>query len=104
MSIYYIGSSRADRDGTMDMVFTSCRSVDSKGVGSDCYINIAYNQQLPLCASTTDSAVRDGTRVCRQPNDLCIADDNFKFDLRDTNDNKVFIGPTHQYINTLRMS
>ncbi|KAJ3570120.1 hypothetical protein NP233_g4613 [Leucocoprinus birnbaumii] len=51
-----------DRDGTMDMVFTSCRSVDSKGVGSDCYINIAYNQQLPLCASTTDSAVRDGTR------------------------------------------
>ncbi|KAF7783261.1 hypothetical protein Agabi119p4_2637 [Agaricus bisporus var. burnettii] len=35
-----------DRDGPMDMIFTTCKVVSSSGVGSDCYINIAYNQQL----------------------------------------------------------
>ena len=40
----------ADRDGTMDMVFTTCSSVSSStGVGTGCSINIAYNKQLQLC-------------------------------------------------------
>lgn len=71
------------------MIFTTCRSVSSNGVGSDCYVNIAYNQQLGLCTSTTDSGIKNGIRVCRPPNDLCTADDEFKFDLRDSPDNEV---------------
>lgn len=81
--------SYTDRDGTMDMILTTCKSVSSSGVGSDCYINIAYNQQLPLCSYTTDSGMKNGVRVCRPPNDLCTADDNFQFNLLDSPDNNV---------------
>ncbi|KAK0567574.1 hypothetical protein OC844_000157 [Tilletia horrida] len=34
-----------DRDGTIDVVFPSCDS----GSNGECYINIAYNRQIPLC-------------------------------------------------------
>ncbi|KAF8894778.1 hypothetical protein BD779DRAFT_1609403 [Infundibulicybe gibba] len=71
-----------DRDGTIDMVFPTCTHVDSStGIGSDCSINIAFNQQLKLCSSSTDSGVRKGVRTCRPPEALCTADPNFKFDL-----------------------
>ncbi|KXN92003.1 T-cell immunomodulatory protein [Leucoagaricus sp. SymC.cos] len=79
-----------DRDGTIDMMFTTCNSVSSSGVGSHCYINIAYNHQLPLCSSTTESEIKGGVRVCRHPSDLCVADDNFKFDLRNIPENDLF--------------
>lgn len=70
-----------DRDGTIDLVFTTCSSVSqSSGLGSDCHINIAYNKQLGLCKSTTDSGVKKGVRVCRPPDDLCTPDPDFKFD------------------------
>lgn len=59
-------------------------------MGRDCYINIAYNRQLSLCKSTTDSGVKKGEQVCRPPGDLCTADPNFKFDLRDDPDNPLF--------------
>ncbi|KAL0573899.1 hypothetical protein V5O48_008047 [Marasmius crinis-equi] len=69
-----------DRDGTIDLVFPTCRSVNpSTGVGNDCSINIAYNQQLPLCSG--DTIVRGGAKKCRSPEDLCVADPEFKFDL-----------------------
>lgn len=87
--------SYTDRDGTMDMIFTTCKKVSSHGVGSDCYINIAYNQQLPLCSYSTDSGMKNGVRVCRPPNDLCTADDNFQFNLLDSPDNNV--GPNLQH-------
>lgn len=65
-----------DRDGTMDMVFPTCTS--SEG----CNINIAYNQQMPLCTTkgglTASSAPR--TRRCRDVGDLCVADTEFRFD------------------------
>ncbi|KAJ3514179.1 hypothetical protein NLJ89_g2518 [Agrocybe chaxingu] len=81
-----------DRDGTIDLIFPTCSSVSpSTGVGSDCYINIAYNQQLPLCTLTTDSGLRKGVRVCRRPEDLCITDPNFKFDLSPRSDNNAFV-------------
>lgn len=81
-----------DRDGTVDMLFPTCAHVDSTtGVGTDCYINIAYNQQLGLCSSTTDSGLRKGVRICRRPEDLCIADPKFKFDLTDSPDNSAFV-------------
>ncbi|KZT70220.1 hypothetical protein DAEQUDRAFT_725861 [Daedalea quercina L-15889] len=80
-----------DRDGTIDMVFATCSSVSSSGVGSNCYINIAYNQQLPLCASTTDSGLRNGKQVCRPPEQLCTADPDFRFDLSERSDNDAFV-------------
>ena len=80
-----------DRDGTIDLIFPSCNQVDpSTGIGADCFINIAYNQQLGLCASTTESGIKGGTRVCRRPEDLCAADPDFKFDLTDSPDNKAY--------------
>lgn len=79
-----------DRDGTTDMVFTTCSSVStSTGIGSDCNINIAYNQQLPLCTSTGASNMRDGKQICRYPEALCTADPDFRFDLSDRDDNDV---------------
>ncbi|KZT11560.1 uncharacterized protein LAESUDRAFT_783948 [Laetiporus sulphureus 93-53] len=81
-----------DRDGTVDMVFATCSSVSSSsGVGSDCYINIAFNKQLPLCSSPTSSGVKDGRRICRPPDQLCTADLEFRFDLNDSSDNDAFV-------------
>lgn len=69
---------RVDRDGTIDMVFPSCASVNTKtGVGYDCAINIAYNEQKPLCTSSTPAV---GRRNCRLPEELCTADPDFRFD------------------------
>ncbi|ESK92238.1 t-cell immunomodulatory protein [Moniliophthora roreri MCA 2997] len=79
-----------DRDGTIDLVFPTCRSVTtSVGVGQDCYINIAYNHQLPLC--TAEALVQKGAKLCRSPENLCIADNSFKFDLSETSDSFVRI-------------
>ncbi|KAF9009509.1 hypothetical protein BDQ17DRAFT_1348231 [Cyathus striatus] len=81
-----------DRDGTIDLVFATCSGVSlSTGIGSDCYINIAYNQQLNLCTSTTNSGVKNGVQTCRPPENLCTADPNFKFDLSDRPDNDAFV-------------
>ncbi|KAF8968304.1 hypothetical protein BDZ97DRAFT_1655046 [Flammula alnicola] len=80
-----------DRDGTIDLIFPTCSGVSSTGIGTDCYINIAYNQQLGLCSSSTESGVKKGIRVCRRPEELCIADPNFKFDLTDSPDNHAFV-------------
>lgn len=80
----------ADRDGTLDMLFATCASVStSTGVGSMCSINIAYNKQLPLCTSNSASNVQNGKPVCRLPDDLCTADPDFQFDLRERADNDV---------------
>ncbi|KAI8822214.1 uncharacterized protein EV422DRAFT_526082 [Fimicolochytrium jonesii] len=67
-----------DADGTIDMVFPTC--VDW---GGDCFIHVAYNQQIPLCA-----AGDDGTH-CRDPHNLCTADDKFTFDF--TEDSKAYV-------------
>ncbi|KAJ7168406.1 hypothetical protein C8R43DRAFT_984269 [Mycena crocata] len=81
-----------DRDGTIDMVFSTCSSVStSTGVGTDCAINIAYNKQLPLCTSSADSGVKKGVRTCRPPEDLCTADPEFKFDLTYSVDNDAYV-------------
>ncbi|KLO15303.1 hypothetical protein SCHPADRAFT_914476 [Schizopora paradoxa] len=81
-----------DRDGTLDIVFTACSSVSSStGIGSGCSVNIAYNQQLPLCTSTATSGLKGSNKLCRQPEDLCTADPNFKFDLTDSPNNDAFV-------------
>ncbi|KDQ33979.1 hypothetical protein PLEOSDRAFT_1052766 [Pleurotus ostreatus PC15] len=77
-----------DRDGTIDMVFTTCSYVSSSsGLGTDCAINIAYNKQLPLCASNSPPK---SAGSCRPPDNLCVADPDFKFDLRESGDNDGF--------------
>lgn len=38
-----------NRDGTIDVVFTSCDA-------EDCYVNIAYNRQIDLCDKTNTAA------------------------------------------------
>ena len=73
-----------DRDGTIDMIFPTCSYVSSDGVGEDCYINIAFNQQLNLCSSTSEPGINRGVRTCRSPQDLCTADPNFRFDFYDS--------------------
>ncbi|PCH38397.1 integrin alpha N-terminal domain-containing protein [Wolfiporia cocos MD-104 SS10] len=81
-----------DRDGTIDMVFPTCSSVaPGTGIGASCYINIAYNKQLPLCASATASSVQNGKQICRRPEQLCTADPDFRFDLSDRSDNDAFV-------------
>lgn len=80
-----------DRDGSIDMVFPTCSAVSLRtGVGSDCLINIAYNKQIPVCPSagskTTD---KQGNRLCRSPEQLCIADPDFRFDLSTNGNNDV---------------
>ena len=79
-----------NRDGTMDLVFATCSRVSqSTGLGSNCYINIAFNQQLDLCTSATVSGMKNDARVCRRPTDLCAADPNFKYNLTDSPSNHV---------------
>ena len=72
------------------MVFPSCSSVSSAGVGPGCTINIVYNKQLPLCSSATSPATdKERKRICRRPEELCTPDPNFKFDVRTEGDNDV---------------
>ena len=74
------------------MLFTTCDSVSSStGIGSGCAINIAYNKQLPLCASATTPSIKNGRRVCRQPQELCVADPDFRFNLHEGADNAEFV-------------
>ncbi|KAJ1030055.1 hypothetical protein NDA16_000968 [Ustilago loliicola] len=89
-----------DRDGTIDVIFPTCdRSSDN------CYINVAFNRQIPLCSpridglfgggpgysslsagkgasneSASQTAKRKPSRQCREAEDLCVADDNFRID------------------------
>jgi integrin alpha FG-GAP repeat containing protein 1 len=80
-----------DRDGTIDVVFPSCE-------GSSCFINIAYNKQMPLCSEKRsgwfgvgpgeDTNRRKVEGDCRDPeSNLCVADANFTFDFTVSQDN-----------------
>ncbi|CAG8632582.1 12385_t:CDS:10, partial [Ambispora leptoticha] len=57
-----------DGDGTIDMVFPVCTN-------NQCQIHVTYNKQIPLCSKET-------SKNCRQSANLCVADDNFQFDLK----------------------
>ena len=74
----------ADRDGTVDLIFPTCESFStSTGIGYGCSINIAYNKQTPLCASTSPGAGGLGPeKNCRSPDALCVADPDFKFNFQ----------------------
>ncbi|KAG8217292.1 hypothetical protein J3R82DRAFT_5387 [Butyriboletus roseoflavus] len=92
-----------DRDGTIDMVFPTCSSVSSwTGVGSGCMINIVYNKQIPVCASAASQTTdKQGNQLCRPPEQLCIADPNFRFDFSTNGNNDAFIQiPFSSFANT----
>jgi len=74
----------ADRDGTIDLIFPTCESFStSTGIGRGCSINIAYNKQKPLCASTSPGAGSFGPeKNCRSPDALCVADPDFEFNFQ----------------------
>lgn len=69
----------ADRDGTMDMIVTSCPA------GRDCHLLIAYNVQVPLCSNSPHRT----PGPCRDPEALCVADPNFSFNFSTAKDNSV---------------
>ena len=70
-----------DRDGTMDIIFPTCsRHSSSTGVGHDCNINIAYNQQIPTCSSEASKMDSDGKISCRGHGDMCQSDADYAFD------------------------
>ncbi|WFD32932.1 hypothetical protein MSPP1_003985 [Malassezia sp. CBS 17886] len=75
-----------NRDGTIDVVFPSCE-------GGVCYVNIAYNKQMPLCAPEREITLggwvprpSNGTAAraerCRGALHLCEADDELRLDFR----------------------
>lgn len=66
-----------DRDGTMDLVITSCSTSD------ECSLSIAYNLQMPLCSKSHFGS------NCRDPENLCVADRDFAFNLEAKDDNPV---------------
>jgi len=85
-----------DRDGAIDLLITTCSSVSrSTGLGTDCALNIAYNTQLPLCASSTSFPLTSDPAAaapCRNPAALCVADTNFSFSFSGPNYVSVPIG------------
>lgn len=83
------GVPHLDRDGSIDMLFVTCDSVAKSGIGSGCKLNVAFNKQIPTCTSSTGG--KNGKSACRAPDNLCVADPNFRFDLRDTPDNLVCV-------------
>ncbi|WAQ86564.1 hypothetical protein PtA15_7A290 [Puccinia triticina] len=56
-----------DRDGTIDMVLAVCPTPNT------CTVNVAYNQQIPLCTTGQPG------RQCRDPQSLCTPDADFRF-------------------------
>lgn len=96
-----------DGDGTIDVVFSTC----DEGAGGECYLNIAYNRQIPLCSnkhqgwfgvgpgdpSTTKTKAqkvasaskgRAPKPACRDPEaNLCTADSDFYFNFDTTQAN-----------------
>ncbi|KIS72216.1 uncharacterized protein UMAG_11447 [Mycosarcoma maydis] len=103
-----------DRDGTIDVIFPTCdRS------GDNCFINVAFNRQVPLCspridgffgggpgygplstgkqgrnASSSQASVSDSFSTerkanleCREAENLCMADDNFRINFSTSKDN-----------------
>src|SRR5216683_2466066 len=73
----------SDRDGTIDLLITTCTSVSqSTRLGSNCALNIAYNTQLPLCPSSSSFPLTSNPTAntpCQSPAKLCIADPHFSF-------------------------
>ncbi|WFD37336.1 uncharacterized protein MJAP1_000280 [Malassezia japonica] len=69
-----------NRDGTIDVVFPTCER-------GKCTIHIAYNQQIPLCAPESPWVPHGAPERCRDPLQLCEADDAFQLNFTIADDN-----------------
>lgn len=70
-----------NRDGAVDLVFATCkRHMPSSGLGEECSLHIAYNQQAPVCSGETSQYEKDGRLRCRGWGELCQSDPNWGFD------------------------
>ncbi|KZS98847.1 hypothetical protein SISNIDRAFT_403326 [Sistotremastrum niveocremeum HHB9708] len=88
-----------DRDGTMDMVYPTCSSIDrDTGVGSDCFINIVFNRQKPLCVGDASPP------SCRAPDDLCSSDPYFFFNFESSDPEEFMRVPLSPVISTRKKS
>ncbi|WWC89342.1 uncharacterized protein L201_004263 [Kwoniella dendrophila CBS 6074] len=75
-----------NRDGSIDIIFPICKQHSkSTGIGTECNINIAYNKQVPTCATETSEHTKEGKLKCRGWGQLCRSDEefDFTFDLSD---------------------
>lgn len=80
----------ADRDGTIDLVVTSCpKSTNHHQQRADCQISILYNRQIPLCDSSSSSSSAGGGGACRDPEALCTADPDFGFTTPDEDETTI---------------
>lgn len=66
LSEIWVFQSDLDANGTIDLVFPVCD-------GNECAIHIVYNQQIGVCNGS-------GDQKCRNSDNLCIADPDFKLD------------------------
>ncbi|KAI5477781.1 Integrin alpha N-terminal domain superfamily protein [Pseudohyphozyma bogoriensis] len=73
-----VGFADMDRDGTIDLVITTCDD-------DACSISIAYNSQMPLCTNS-----KTQIEECRDPEALCVADKNFAFNFSEDDSNPDF--------------
>jgi len=64
-----------DADGTLDLIFPVCLPGGAAGCAGTSEIHVVYNQQQKMCKSLISPG-----RDCRRQQNLCVADDNFKFD------------------------
>lgn len=65
-------------------MFATCeKHFPSSGIGTNCRINIAYNQQAPLCSSEMSRYNDEGRLLCRGWGDLCQPDESFNFDFKE---------------------
>ncbi|WFD04112.1 hypothetical protein MOBT1_002815 [Malassezia obtusa] len=75
-----------NRDGTIDVVFSTCER-------GRCAVHIAYNEQMPLCSegapwrTPADGGADGAPPTCRDPLQLCVADDAFRLNLTVAADN-----------------
>ncbi|KAM0754773.1 hypothetical protein T439DRAFT_309573 [Meredithblackwellia eburnea MCA 4105] len=72
-----VGFADMDRDGTIDLVLTTCLD------DGECSLSIAYNSQVPLCTPRS-------TETCRDPEALCVADSKFAFNFSTDPENADF--------------
>jgi len=65
-------------------VFATCdKAYATSGIGTNCRINIAYNQQAPLCSTEGSRFDEQGRLGCRGWGDLCRRDEHFNFEFHE---------------------
>lgn len=71
----------------MDLVFATCdKHKPSTGLGENCKVNVAFNQQAGLCSTKSSQYAPGGRLVCRGYDELCSSDPHFEFNFWENSD------------------